>query len=199
MGAILTAFSTQLNAQSFLKDYKQYLMDTDTPRNEMTSRTINAAVSRLQTTLDNYRNHTRRPFFSKDTVDTVYIVSMTDMKNGVALGIIWNNRASCYYKCKTSSDHSAIVNKMLAIKTDASKIVEGLNREFVNIVKTADTSGYTEFVKKHGVIDGQAVSFTRAIKVGTHWSFITSKAFSASIDDAMIERSEKIRRIKLLI
>jgi hypothetical protein len=180
MGAILTAFSTQLNAQSFFKDYKQYLMNIDTPYNDNTSRIINATVSRLQTTLDNYRNHTRRSFFSEDTIDTAYIVSMTDIKNGVASAIIWNSRASCYYKCRIYSDHSGII--MLMLKTDASKIVEGLNRDFVNIVKTADTSGYTEFAKKHGVIDGQAVLFTRGVKVGIHWSFITSKACSASVD-----------------
>jgi hypothetical protein len=179
MGAILTAFSTQLNAQSFFKDYKQYLMNIDTPYNDNTSRIINATVSRLQTTLDNYRNHTRRSFFSRDTTDTIYIVSTTEMNNSWASAIIWNSRASCYYKCKIFSDHSGI---MLAIKTDASKLVEGLNREFVNIVQSADTSGYTEFVKKHGVIDGQSVSFTRAIKVGTSWSFISSKSYSASVD-----------------
>jgi len=165
------------NAQDFIKEYRKHLLST-APHIPKVKKNIKANILKLKTSLDRFEIEKGHPFAA---TDTVYIVSIYGVETGFPSALIWNKKESLFYRYTFSMENWKITDEKLDIKTDASNILESFGPHFKRWVETADTASYSNYAKTHWVFDGSAMSFTRAIKSGNHWSFISSKSYATDL------------------
>jgi len=175
---LITILNNFTQAQDFIHDYTQFLLNNRYLVNESTRKSVMTSVDRLQSTLDRFETEQGQPFLIGDTV---YMINFYAMETGFPSQIIWNGRESCYYQYTFSVVHWKVVNQKLTIETDASKDITGFKPFFKQYVLNADTSSYSSYAKAHMVFDGSSVSFTRAIRVGQHWIFTRSSSYQTNI------------------
>jgi len=166
------------DAQDFFKDYNQYLLSQRHNVNDTTRKYVKASVDRLQTTLDRFETAEGHPFFS---ADTIFMIDFFGMETGFPSQIIWNGEESCYYRYTFSEEHWKVIHKKLFTEMDASERINHLKPFFKKWVTTFDTLSFSKYAHEHIVLDGSAISFTRAVKIGDHWRFSSSNSYTADI------------------
>jgi hypothetical protein len=178
--ALLMPLSGFTQSEDFVRDYTQFALNNRYLKNESTRQAVITEADRLQLTLDRFETEQGHPFI---VGDTVYLIDFYEMETGFPSRVIWNGRESCYYNYRFSLVHWKVVHQKLSIETDASKQLDSYKPIFRQWVIQADTSAFTKYAThiEHTVLDGSSISFTRAVKVGRHWTFIRSNAYQTDI------------------
>jgi hypothetical protein len=78
-------------------------------------------------------------------------------------------------------ENNKVKKERLTILTDASKYINDLKSVFKHFVFTADTAGYRQYGHENSVLDGSAISFTRAIRQNSRWTFILSGSYLTDV------------------
>ncbi|OCX53505.1 hypothetical protein BEL04_04180 [Mucilaginibacter sp. PPCGB 2223] len=154
-------------AQDFMKDYKAYLMKNRHLKDTSAKMYIDSSISRLSRTLKQFEVEKKRKFLA----DTIYMIKMYGMESGEPSLIIWDVNGSCYYHYSSSLENWKVVNKKLKIITDASNMIKSIDPEFKSIVMAGDIEALKKYDSRHQVLDGEGITFTRAIRRKQKWIF----------------------------
>jgi hypothetical protein len=176
--AVLILTSNIIYAQNFIADYHSYILKRYSTVNDSVKKRVKKVTDRLDLTLRRFEAEQGHPFI---TGDTVFLINFYEMETSFPSLIIWNGSESCYYKYTYELVHWKVKHKTLTILTDASNYIDNLKPAFKELVRRADTASFTRYADKNRMLDGSAVSFTRAILQHSRWVFMSSNSYTTYV------------------
>jgi cell division protein FtsL len=165
----LVSCSLTVSAQTFIKDYRQHI--TNTEKHRGVTDQMNLSIKRLQEAFSKYTKLTNINMLNSDSL---YMVHYYKVESGEYTNVIWNREHSFLYRYQ--------FGKSVKLDTNASQWVKGYKPEFRRWVETADTSGYGKYGRQSSWLDAPSISFTVATKQKKIWHFVTSSSYANNVD-----------------